>query len=75
MFLKLARDFACSFSCTFYVIFYKKSSFKGFIRKKNTSTENVGEVGWGGGGGGSGNTPSVLPAPEVLESYEQTKPN
>ena len=72
MFLKLARDFACSFSCTFYVIFYKKSSFKGFIRKKNTSTENFGEV---GGRGGSGNTPSVLPAPEVLESYEQTKPN
>ena len=40
----------CWFSCTFLVTSCKKSTFKGCIRKKGTSTDNVG--GWGGGAGG-----------------------
>ena len=55
----------CWFSCTFLVTSCKKSTFKGCIRKKGTSTDNVG--GWGGGEGGwKTDAPSALPAPEGL---------
>ena len=55
----------CWFSCTFLVTSCKKSTFKGCIRKKGTSTDNVG--GWGGGRGGwKTDAPSALPALEGL---------
>ena len=53
----------CWFSCTFLVTSCKKSTFKGCIRKKDTSTDNVG--GWGGGGGGVGR--QMPPLPSLLQ--------
>ena len=47
----------CWFSCTFLVTSCKKSTFKGCIRKKGTSTDHVG--GWGGGGGVGRQMPSL----------------
>ena len=52
----------CWFSCTFLVTSCKKSTFKGCIRKKGTSTDNVG--GWGGGGGVGRQMP---PLPSLLQ--------
>ena len=53
----------CWFSCTFLVTSCKKSIFKGCIRKKGTSTDNVG--GWGGGGRGVGR--QMPPLPSLLQ--------
>ena len=54
----------CWFSCTFLVTSCKKSTFKGCIRKKGTSTDNVG--GWGGGGG-RGVGRQMPPLPSLLQ--------